>query len=255
MLSLVDTDAGKAMHALNLKIAMRTRRVVLSTAIVIVLVASTGCYRQEGSSAVEADPGLVTEQSSKAPNDRPSAGLPAADVPVAEQSAVLAYLCERGPVCDSDILGAKDPEEARWLLQNGYPSSEQLKRFNAMSDDQLKREADSGSLAAMVIYGERLVSEGDTDAGLVYVFDATQRGSIYGYYAMSSAYQNTPGLTSIVESGAYLRVAYILGDSKASQELQRRFPGLQQMEQAAIDRRASSLYQTFAQTRQPIPRP
>jgi len=140
-------------------------------------------------------------------------------------------------------------------MQNGYPSPDQLERFKAMSDDQLKKEADSGSLVAMVNYGERLVSNGDSKGGLVYIFDATQRGSIYGYYAMSSVYQHTPGLTSIVESGAYLRVAYILGDSKASEELQRRFPGLQQIEQAAIDRRASSLYQTFAHTKQPTPRP
>lgn len=171
------------------------------------------------------------------------------------EHASLEYLCEANRACASSILGAHTQEEADWLLQNGYPSSELLKRFQAMSDDRLRNEADNGSLPAMVVYGERLAMNGDTYGGLLYIYNATQKGSIYGYYAMSSVYQHTPGLTSIVESGAYLRVAYILGDTKASEELQRRFPGLQQMEQAAIDRRASSLYQTFAQTRQPVPRP
>ena len=60
---------------------------------------------------------------------------------------------------------------------------------------------------------------------------------------------------NIVEAGAYLRVAYILGDAKAATELQRRLPGLTPGEQAMIDERAASLYQTMAGARAPAPRP
>ncbi|WP_179197398.1 hypothetical protein [Stenotrophomonas rhizophila] len=254
MLSLVDADSGKAMQHLTKKFSMRNHRLVLSTSIMIVLTTSAGCVRHENAPAKEAELEKAAQVASEPSADNSSAPPPPGSSTPSQELLSLAYICEAGPVCDADILGANTPEEARWLLQNGYPSSELLNRLEAMSDRQLKREADRGSLAAMVNYGQRLASQGDTDAGLVYIFDATQRGSIYGYYAMSRVY-GTPGLGGIVESGAYLRVAYILGDSKASDELQRRFPGLQQMEQAAIDRRASQLYQSFAHSRQPTPRP
>jgi hypothetical protein len=253
LLSLVDADSGNAMHQLTMNFCLRNHRLVLSTSIMIVLMTSAGCVRQENTPAKEAKMEKVALADSEASAENSSAHPPAASTP-SQQPLSLTYLCEAGPVCDADILGAKTPEEAQWLLQNGYPSSELLNQLEAMSDGQLKREADKGSLAAMVNYGQRMASKGDTDAGLVYIFDATQRGSIYGYYAMSSVY-GTPGLGGIVESGAFLRVAHILGDSKASDELQRRFPGLQQIEQAAIDRRASQLYQSFAHSRQPTPRP
>ena len=162
-----------------------------------------------------------------------------------------------GPRCSANVLAARSNEEAQWLKQHGYPSTHALKRFRGLSDVDLKQEADGGSLAAMVNYGERLVSQGHTAKGIHYIHDATQRGSIYGYYAVSSL-ARTPawgGLEGIVESGAYLSVACTLGDYKAADELQRRFPGLSQAEYAAMDRRAASLYVTFAKSRPPAPRP
>lgn len=243
------------MHTMTRKVTPRSRKLALPSSLLALLIASTACHRQEGAVAAGTDNSSATAEISESKASPSSTGVAAGDTSNRPGPSTLAYLCEAGPACESDVLGASTADEAKWLMQNGYPSPEQLERFEAMSNDQLKKEADSGSLAAMVNYGERLVSNGDSKGGLVYIFDATQRGSIYGYYAMSGVYQHTPGLTSIVESGAYLRVAYILGDSKASEELQRRFPGLQQVEQAAIDRRASSLYQTFAHTKQPTPRP
>lgn len=169
--------------------------------------------------------------------------------------ATLEYQCAPGPACSADPLGAKDKEEAQWLSINGYPSSDQLRQFKALSDDQLKQRADAGSLAAMTVYGERKVAQGDTKQGIQYVHDAIRNGSIYGYYAMSSIYRNTAGLKNNVDAAAYLRVAYILGDAKASAEMNRRFDDLSVIERVAIDERATALYRSFAGSKQPNPRP
>jgi len=169
-------------------------------------------------------------------------------------AADLPYRCV-GAACDFEMLGARNKEEADWLRANGYPSSEQLKHFKGLSDDQLRREADAGDVAAMVSFGERMAAAGDTKTGIQYVHDAIRSGSIYGYYGMSSIFQNTPGLEDMIDSAAYLRVAYILGDTKASVEMHRRYPDLGRIEQVHIDERAMSLYRTMAKSGQPSPRP
>lgn len=226
----------------------------LPTALVLALLACTACERNADQTRNAMDEAKASETPT-ATAAAPRARELASTSPGAPARTTLGYLCPAGPECESDLLGASSTEEAEWLIRNGYPSTEELKRLSSLSDSQLKKEADAGSLPAMVSHGLRLVDQGDSVAGRVSIFDATQRGSIYGYYAMSSVYQSTPGLASRVESGAYLRVAYILGDVKAAEELQRRFPGLGQVEQAAIDKRAAALYQTFARSQQPSPRP
>ncbi|MBN4984626.1 MULTISPECIES: hypothetical protein [Stenotrophomonas] len=178
----------------------------------------------------------------------------AVDAPPTEGTPNLEYRCS-GAACELEALSAKNPEEAEWLRKNGYPSEEQLKQFKAASDAQLKRQADAGSLPAMVVYGERMTAAGDTKTGIAYIHGSINRGSVYGYYGMSEVYQKTPGLKNIVDSAAYLRVAYLLGDSKASVEMQRRFPDLTPVEQVAIDQRAMTLYRSFASGAQPDPRP
>jgi hypothetical protein len=238
----LDSSARRRMVRLDrwLEIHMDVQR----SLVLVCLLACTACQRQpEVTTAARAGTESTTSGVEKPPGmaDPSTAG----------------YLCI-GPKCNSNVLAARSNEEAHWLIQHGYPSTEGLKRFSGLSDAQLKKEADAGSLAAMVNYGERLVSQGHSASGITYIFDATQRGSIYGYYAMSKVFR-TPevswGLGGIVESGAYLRVALTLGDSKADGELQRRFPGLSQTEYAAMDRRAASLYETFAKSRPPVPRP
>lgn len=228
--------------------ALPTSRMALHAALLLVVIAGTACDRDGNPAA----PAPQTPAADVAASIGPA---PPAHSAAKGEAATLGYRCADDTACDLDALGARTIEEADWLIQKGYPSAEDLKAFAALSDEQLKKIADGGSLAAMVRYGERAAAKGDTKTGIGYIHDAIERGSLYGYYGMSSVYQHTPGLKNIVDAGAYLRVAYILGDAKAASELQRRFPGLTQVEQAAIDRRASSLYQTFAHSQQPSPRP
>jgi hypothetical protein len=51
------------------------------------------------------------------------------------------------------------PEEIAWLAKNGFPMPEDVIAADAMSDDDLRREADAGSSKALILYYERLSSE------------------------------------------------------------------------------------------------
>jgi hypothetical protein len=177
-------------------------------------------------------------------------------LPVAMRDAHASYVCRPGDAsCQSSALGAKDDAEASWLQRNGYPSETEYRRLTSLSADQLKRAADSGSLPAMVIYGETASKSGDTKQGLSYIYSAIQKGSIYGYYGMSEVYAKSPGISDRIDAAAYLRVAYLLGDSKAATEIQKNFESLSALESASIDRRASDLYKSFAKSKPSAPRP
>ena len=175
--------------------------------------------------------------------------------PSTHDARISEYLCHQPDDCRSSVLGATGREEAAWLQANGYPSSAELARLQQLSDSQLKAAADAGSVTALAVYGQRLALGSDTAKGLDALSLAADRGSIYAYYGLSKVYAERQGLRNIVESGAYLRVAYTLGDNKAGSALQATFPTLNPAENAAIDRRAASLYKTYAKGRAPRPRP
>lgn len=228
-----------------------TRKARLAGFLAVAMLAA-GCSKPVDDRASEA-PKEAAPASEKETNA--TASVQAKASPESEWLAAdLAYRCV-GAACAFETLGARNKEEADWLRANGYPSSEQLKHFKGLSDDQLRLEADAGDLAAMVSFGERMAAAGDTKTGTQYVHDAIRNGSIYGYYGMSSIFQNTPGLEDMIDSAAYLRVAYILGDTKASVEMHRRYPDLGRIDQVHIDERAMSLYRTMAKSGQPNPRP
>ncbi|UNK48475.1 hypothetical protein MNR01_11980 [Lysobacter sp. S4-A87] len=72
---------------------------------------------------------------------------------------------------------------------------------------------------------------------------------------MSAIYRNHPGFKNYIEAAAFLRVAYILGDGKAAGQILKDFPKYGPVDYTIIDRRASSLYRTFAKERRPSVRP
>lgn len=187
--------------------------------------------------------------------EQPSDQVVTPAAPAAQDVRVSEYLCRQGDDCKSNALAASSSEEAAWLQANGYPSSAELARLQKLSDSQLKTAADAGSVTALAVYGERLALGNDTKNGLDALRKATERGSIYAYYGLSNVYAERKGLKNIVDSGAYLRVAYMLGDSKAGTALLGKTPPIHPVEMAAIDRTAASLYQTYANNRPPRPRP
>ncbi|MEQ1514557.1 MAG: hypothetical protein ABL934_18020 [Lysobacteraceae bacterium] len=164
--------------------------------------------------------------------------------------------CGRKPACADDPNIPNNEQELRWMQQHGYPTKDELDRLARLSETELEEEAKGGGLTAMTELGTRMVERNDPN-GLRWILQARDRGSIYAYYAQSKKEMNRTLGNGLVESGAFLRVAYMLGDYKAATALYRftQKERLGLVELNAIDRRAASLYQTYARNRQPTPRP
>jgi hypothetical protein len=160
------------------------------------------------------------------------------------------FICESDCGADQWRL-ARTQEEGEWLIRNGYPSPSEVAVFDNMSLDQLRRLAAEGSLAAQAEYGHRLTKEGRVGKGLAELTRATERGSLYAYYLISDI--ELREMKDRLSAGAFLRVAYLLGDTRAGDMM----VGLNihVIEGRVIDRRAASLLKTFARSRRPDPRP
>ncbi|WP_185824729.1 hypothetical protein [Xanthomonas sp. SI] len=154
----------------------------------------------------------------------------------------------RGP------LVANSEAEAQWLLTHGYPTEAELARLETMGLAQLRAEAQAGNKPATVIYGKKTAIEaGRFQEGVDILRDAATSGNLYAYYGLSDVYGAETKEKNLVDSAAYLRLAYLLGDGKASAGMA--LQGLSGVERVAADERAASLYQTFARSRTPSPRP
>ncbi|QTK47762.1 hypothetical protein [Xanthomonas euvesicatoria] len=165
------------------------------------------------------------------------------------------YLCHPGSdtcVAGSPLL-ASSQTEARWLIAHGYPSPAEHARLSKLDLAQLQAESQAGNPAATVFYGSRTARSGRFESGVAILRKAAATGNIYAYYGLSEAYNGDTPQKNLVESAAYLRLAYLLGDRKASAAIAQR--GLSGIENVVADERAAVLYQTFAKSSRPSPRP
>lgn len=165
-------------------------------------------------------------------------------------------LCRGRSECADDPLIANSEAELYWMRRHGFPTKQEAQRLQRLSEADLQVEARHGNLTAMTALGERMIDRGDSN-GMSWFLRAKNRGSLYAYYMQSKAEMNPSMGHGFVESGAFLRVAHLLGDSKAEREVHRFIEKnrLSHIELYAIDRRASELYASYAKNRQPSPRP
>lgn len=177
-------------------------------------------------------------------SNRPSAGQQA-----------RRYLCPQGPnACPAGgPLIANSDAEAQWLLRHGYPTEHELARLETLTLDQLKAESQAGNQAATVIYGKNTALAGRFYQGIDILRRAAVAGNLYAYYGLSDVYASDTANKNLVDSLAYLRLAYLLGDAKASAVIASR--GLSSIENVVADERAASLHKTFSKDQRPSPRP
>jgi len=157
----------------------------------------------------------------------------------------------------NDPLVPNNANELRWMQQHGYPTKEEQERLGRLSDSELGMQVRQGKLIAMTELGSRMIGKGDKK-GLSLYTAAANRGSIYAYYLNADAAMKTTGFGSgPIESGAFLRLAILLGGHKAIDVFYRFAEDrhLQMAELRAIDQRAAWLYQIYTKNRQPTPRP
>ncbi|EGD07420.1 hypothetical protein XVE_4401 [Xanthomonas vesicatoria ATCC 35937] len=230
---------------------------ILSAAIVAVALAA--CARaqqhtQADAAATASAPGRTAPADNRiAASSNPTPALVAH--PAATAADTTHYQCERGTyACPiSSPLVANSQAEAQWLLAHGYPSQAERARLERMDLVQLKAESQAGNNAATVLYGTRTAVSGRFYPGLAILSKAAATGNLYAYYGMAEVYASDTAHKNLVDSAAYLRLAYLLGDGKAASAIAAK--GLSSIENVVADERAAALYQTFAKNRQPSPRP
>jgi hypothetical protein len=239
---------------------LKMQRIAYQSVVVALACGFTaGCGQMSDSRAsqIESNASNATHEESREVTERApprTAGGPFEEE-LGEPFRAPATLCGSNQECLDSPLVASTPRELAWLRANGYPSLRELRQLRAASSDALAADVARGSRTAMVILGARLVGQRRLGDGLELMRHAADAGSIYAYYELSSAQMHSRWLGGLIESAAYLRVAYLLGDVKAAGVMHRRFSMLDPMERALVDERAASLYRTYAKSRRPNPRP
>lgn len=162
--------------------------------------------------------------------------------------------CVKG-ACDTSPLQARTIEEAKWLERNGYPTLDQANLYYSSPDSIIVEDALQGSLAASAVLGKRKAMNGSEGDGLLLLKETFDKGGLYSLYETSYVYSQHPQLRNVVESAAYLKLAYLLGDSVALDLISHRFPKLTPVESKLIDERASDLLDSYAKGQRRRPRP
>lgn len=152
------------------------------------------------------------------------------------------YVCNPGVDCEQAINVATSRNEALWLERRGYPSDSELLDLQAMPLGKLEELAEAKDLAAMAVYGDRLVKSGDAMKGLAQLHQALLHGSTYAAYKFAEAFQKEASVADLSESAAYYRLAYLEGDWKAPVQLYINHPRITVGELEVAERRALVLY-------------
>lgn len=166
--------------------------------------------------------------------------LAAAEERGRSEELLKSYQCKTDH-CVSEALGASSPAEAAWLQSRGFPTPAREAELEAMSLGELQLAADKSDLAAEAVLGRKMMEQGNRLGGLTRLAGAAAAGNVYADYQLSRGERNS----NIVESAAYLRRAYLQGDSKAAMVMYQTFPKFSAVEWLATDNRAMQLYSSL----------
>jgi hypothetical protein len=222
-------------------------------AVAILTVLSASCSRHDTSSD---DDAAVKASASHAPpvDGGPiDLGAPASRGPIdftrteiqAKREALFKQYKCRTDHCESELLGASSPLEATWLQSRGFPTPERAEELENMTLGELELAAEKSDLAAQVVLGRRMWDQGNKVDGREQMFEAAAKGSVYADYQLSRAEKSSNPL----DSAAYLRRAYLQGDTKAAMQLYSTFPDLGAADWNTVDNRAMALYRALLVTR------
>lgn len=228
---------------------MYLNQVALFSMLAMGLAACSDNPDSKHASVQQAEKGIASEASREGLKSGPATGA-SQPTTVATQAAA-SHLCV-GDCQRPRVMEAKGQEEAEWLVRHRYPTAAEVERMRVQSLDTLQQEAQAGNSTAAVVLGKRTALEKNFMDGQVVLREQALSGNLYAFYAIAETYREskTPNL---VDSAAYLRLAYILGDHKAANEIGKL--GLTSVELVAADSRASQLYKGFAGDQVPDPRP
>jgi hypothetical protein len=236
-----------------------------NTAIICVLLAIVAAFLIGRTSKDQnAAPQAPVPQTNAAEEQSPATAPPFPDQRPAETAAYTSsnvkaqlfaeYRCQK-PSCNMSPFLAENENEAVWLRQRGYPSEQQREEAKRLPTVELKSRTDKGDLIAASLYGERLMEEGDYEKAYVTLLQPATKGSLYALYGLSYNALNHPEHKNYILARAYLRLAYLAGDYKATIQLTQTAPHMNgQPEQLLIDEYAAHKFRNLLRY-QSYPRP
>lgn len=152
--------------------------------------------------------------------------------------------CERNPNV------ASTPEEAQWLLTHGYPTVKQIEDLRTRSTADYREEyMRTGSKVAQSLYAMSLALNGQARTAIGLLSDGAKQGNIYAFHLLSDIYRLTDELANLTTSAAYLRAAYLAGDSRAADRYAYQFGILSPPENLVADKEAFQLFKIFGRGR------
>lgn len=107
---------------------------------------------------------------------------------------------------------ASSHADAIWLRAHGYPSTQQLREYDALPLGDLESRAKAGDLVAKALAGTRLALAHRNPEGVLLLQEAAVEGSIFALGQLASVYGMRGPLQNPVLSEAYRRLALTRGD-------------------------------------------
>ncbi|MBB3274842.1 MULTISPECIES: hypothetical protein [unclassified Pseudoxanthomonas] len=161
------------------------------------------------------------------------------------------YQCPPGMEdCERNPNVAATPEDAQWLLTHGYPTVKQIQDLRTRSTADYREEYQrTGSKVAQSLYAMSLALDGEARTAIGLLSQGAGQGNIYAYHLLSDLYRRTEELANLITSAAYLRAAYLAGDSRAADRYAYQFGILSPPENLLADKEAFRLFKTFGRGR------
>lgn len=176
--------------------------------------------------------------------------------PAVSSNLLQHYQCPPGAEdCERNPNVASTPEEAQWLLTHGYPTTKQIQDLRTRSTADYREEYErTGSKVAQSLYAMSLALDGEARTAIGLLSTGAGQGNVYAFHLLSDLYRRTEELANLITSAAYLRAAYLAGDSRAADRYAYQFEILTPPENLLADKEAFRLFKIFGHGRN-YPRP
>lgn len=176
--------------------------------------------------------------------------------PAVSSNLLQHYQCPPGAEdCERNPNVASTPEEAQWLLAHGYPTAKQIQDLRTRSTADYREEYErTGSKVAQSLYAMSLALDGEARTAIGLLSTGAGQGNVYAFHLLSDIYRRTEELGNLTTSAAYLRAAYLAGDSRAADRYAYQFEILTPPENLSADKEAFRLFKIFGHGRN-YPRP